>query len=468
MQSVAVDDANPQAGEEAYVLQVSIPTTPGVDGGALMDKIGRFVELYLTAAQPEDARFAQMGGTTWVIAATADAAFGLDQARHDLAVTLFGTDQDGQVQLEWPDGVEPIDPDAVEVAPESFDIDTEEVEGTVEVATEETQFDDRETYDPPAEEIPVFAEAEDQSAFAGEDDAFEAGDDAWTLGDTPGAVGQTTQPDASFFASDDIAIEDIAATAPSFDVDPEADADGESEDDIFVIDDLNDHSADTMAHAVEDFGAVPDAGSVTELDAEYVDEEAAYSIEVATAAQRAAFDDSSDVFEVDAYDIEIVDSPDSLDPVEAYTPLEGVMERTEPDVSNMMADPPETLTEAPERPRALDMAEELNAFRQEMREIAQSIPGANGGDALAEFRAELDAISGALGQRIDGAAQRIESAASQVTEAVDCERLNAAADRATRSAEQLEVSVSEAVKALNTAMKAMSSEGSSSVSGVAS
>ncbi len=458
MQSVAVDDANPQSGEEAYILQVSIPSAPGVDGGALMDKIGRFVELYLTAAQPSDARFAQMGGTTWVIAASSQAAFALDQARADLATTLFGADDGAAVQLEWPDGVEPVDPNAVDAA--AFDAD----------AAENAEPESQSAYEPPAEEVPVLV-AEAETDFETDESAeFDLGDDAWTLGDSAGETPPAQSTEESLFAGDDLDIDEITgsavATEASAEAEGEQDAwsieaaasaptDASDAEDVFVIDDLNTGSADDLAEIVSD-NADPASSSdrsEPELGAE---SDAAYTLEVASAAQRAAFDDTTDVFEVDAYDIEIVDSETG----EVTEELSGHADFDVFDGSESEA--LETLTEVPDRPQTPDIAKELNAFRAEMREIASSIPGGGAGDLLADFRAELDAISGAMGQRVDGAAQRIEAAASQVVEAsarLDAERLAEAAERAERSAQQLESGVAEALSALNAARNAMSGEG---------
>jgi len=102
----------------------------------------------------------------------------------------------------------------------------------------------------------------------------------------------------------------------------------------------------------------------------------------------------------------------------------------------------------------VDLAQELAQFRQEMRLIAQSIPGAGVETALAEFQAGMESLSGELGQRVDGAAQRIESAVDRV----DPERLETASDRVEQAANLIETSVQEALEALLSASKAMGSK----------
>lgn len=218
-----------------------------------------------------------------------------------------------------------------------------------------------------------------------------------------------------------------------------------------------------------------------------------------SAATRAAMDDASNVLDLDAPMLDIVD--DDVFKVDAWTigdslsdsggeddaggDAEGELEpdpETQPEWQSVFdaddaldadaddagpGDGPQAgseadfddLTESPERKAAPDIASELAAFRTEMREIAAGIPGANGSEALDEFRSELDSITGALGQRVDGAAQRIESAADRVAASVgslpDAERMAGAVERAEASAAMMESSVRDAVDALTAALKAM-------------
>lgn len=218
-----------------------------------------------------------------------------------------------------------------------------------------------------------------------------------------------------------------------------------------------------------------------------------------SAATRAAMEGSSDTLDLDAPMLDIVDG-DGFDcdvfEVDAWTPgaqppLEGSVLETgfepsdpEPGLSPDPADVDindnqdlgsdawmdddgaredvesfDALLETPDRSAPADVAAELAAFRAQMREIAEGIAGASGNDALDTFRSELDSITGALGQRVDGAAQRIESAADRVADSVaslpDTERMAGAVERAEASAQLMETSVKEAVSALTTALKAM-------------
>ena len=100
----------------------------------------------------------------------------------------------------------------------------------------------------------------------------------------------------------------------------------------------------------------------------------------------------------------------------------------------------------------LDIAAELNAFREEMRAIARSIPSGGLDATLSDFRAGLESLSGELGQRVDGAAQRIEAAVGQL----DVERYDAASQRVESAAALMETSVHEALEALKRAGAAMS------------
>lgn len=192
-----------------------------------------------------------------------------------------------------------------------------------------------------------------------------------------------------------------------------------------------------------------------------------------SAATRAAMDGASDVLELDVADLDIVDS-DVFD-VDAWSQksstdlLDSAFEPEDAPEADDSSDPAEpsfdTLTEAPDRSgqNINDIAAELAAFRREMREIAAGIPGGSGSEALDQFRSEMDSITGALGQRVDGAAQRIESAADRVAETVarlpDAERMAGAVERAEASAEQMESSVREAVEALTAALTAMNASG---------
>lgn len=216
--------------------------------------------------------------------------------------------------------------------------------------------------------------------------------------------------------------------------------------------------------------AEPDAGEPVESIAAE-DPFAGWEPANSSAATRAAMEGASDVLDLDAPDLDIVDADvfevDAWS-VETRAPASATEDEDAYDVdAGIDVDPPleepsfDTLTEAPERSGQTsgDIAAELAAFRAEMREIAAGIPAAGGSDALDQFRSELDSITGALGQRVDGAAQRIESAADRVAETVaglpDADRMAGAVERAEASAQLMESSVREAVEALTVALKAM-------------
>ena len=177
-----------------------------------------------------------------------------------------------------------------------------------------------------------------------------------------------------------------------------------------------------------------------------------------SAATRAAMDGASNVLDLDAPDLSIIDGDvfdvdswniDASIPDDVSAPFDA--HGVEPDQPGGAASGPG------------DVAAELAAFRAEMREIAAGIPAVSGSDALEQFRTELDTITGSLGQRVDGAAQRIETAADRVTDTVaglpDADRMANAVERAEASAQLMESSVREAVEALTATLKAMNGAG---------
>lgn len=108
----------------------------------------------------------------------------------------------------------------------------------------------------------------------------------------------------------------------------------------------------------------------------------------------------------------------------------------------------DSLTEAPARAGAPDIAGELAAFRIEMRAIARAIPDAadREREALGAFREELQQLTRDAGDRFDAAAGRIETATAS---------LPGAAARVEASAALMETSVREALEALTRACAAM-------------
>ena len=226
-----------------------------------------------------------------------------------------------------------------------------------------------------------------------------------------------------------------------------------------------------------------------------VEESDAWEPAHSSAATRAAMDSASDEFDLDAPALDIVDA-DAFDvdgwssPNSAYDPGPAAETGIEPTVARDdagaheafdagaldmdafdlteagggVAQAPEapatfeSLTEPPER-EGTDVAAELAAFRAEMRAIAASIPGAGGEDMIERFRTEIDSATGALGQRVDGAAQRIEAAAERLAGAAalapEAERMTGAVERAEASARLMETSVRDAVQALTSALAVM-------------
>lgn len=174
-------------------------------------------------------------------------------------------------------------------------------------------------------------------------------------------------------------------------------------------------------------------------------------------------------FSLDAIEVDYVQDPSALsqsDHVDEEAPVMSAEPTDELDIDdfgpNTLGSLPnaivanlDEMTESP-APSGIDVRETLDAFRQEMREIAQSIPGQDPASFMAEFKAELESLSGEIGQRVDGAAQRIESAAQSVVDVASPqagERFNAAAERAEKTANLLEATTKEAVAALQTLMK---------------
>lgn len=215
-----------------------------------------------------------------------------------------------------------------------------------------------------------------------------------------------------------------------------------------------------------------------------------------SAATRAAMDDTTDVFDLDLPDLEIVDAeglgsdPDDVFDVGSWVPASELEDRDtdaeaegydesweralspassvfEDEIGLSELNPVEevlteedleSLTEAPPRASA-DIAEELALFRSQMRQIAAAIPGPGSNPALETFREEMDAVARDMGQRVEGAADRIETAAGRVETAAsalpDAARLADILERAEASADVMESSIQGAVDALTSALRAM-------------
>ncbi|MEQ8405003.1 MAG: hypothetical protein RKE49_07890 [Oceanicaulis sp.] len=424
MDHVSIDAAEALSGEESFILQLRPPVPPGADEAALAGQIDQFTALYLSAAGPQRGRFAQLAPLTWAIAASRFDAEQLEQVRGDLSETLFGSDLAERVQLAR----QPVAPVAENCADHPS-------------AAARAAFDDEnDTFDLDAASLNI----DDSDVF--EVDAWRVGDDA----DHQGAEPETApgdEPDA------------IAGGEP---LDAELDAAADSLD--FNLDDETPDSDVLTALAELERAFTGEPGAEPSAEQPAAEEDSATPVpgddwdlaEPSTHGAPEAEDDfDARAFEADLDAFEVAASDEQGPaPDEAFEP-----EQREAGFDQ--------LTEAPQ-PRASDVAAEIAAFREEMRAIAESIPGGGAGDALTEFREEIEAIAGAVGQCVDGAAQRIEAAAERITAAAGpdaAERLNGAAARAEQSAALMETSVEEAVRALKAVLHAAGAETPRLVSG---
>lgn len=416
MDQVDIEAAEPGPGEEGFILQLRPPAAPGSDEAELALRIEQFSRLFLRGVEAPGARFAAIAPLTFAIVAPVWTADEVEAARIDLSETLFGRDDPVRVRLVR--DANHVQPPRT---PESHALadDSEDEWTPAPTAVERADFldDDALDLDSPGLEIV------DQGA-----DEF----DVWSTAD------EIAEPS-----------DDAVSTAP---VPP------------------NPVLADALDPARWD-------GEVWSLDLETGSDAPASSVMDALAEIEAAFvrDDAERLAREDAQGAGVIGSdpvqplgvaaPDfdersfarDLDDFESFVQsheaTESADERPHPDAFDLDAfelDPAEALddlTEAPQRRPAPDLAAELAAFREEMRAIAASIPGAGPDAALGRFRAEMDELAGALGQRVDGAAQRIEDAADRIASGA-AERIDGAATRTERSAALIEDSVREAVAAL--------------------
>jgi hypothetical protein len=388
MDQVSIDAAEAMSGEEAFILQLRPPAPPGVDEGALADRIDQFTRLYLAAAAPHYARFAQLAPLTWAIAARVCDAEAVADLRASLCETLFGDDNPNHVQLarqpaceaEWAAPVSTSRRAAFDDGDAVFDMDAAALD-----------IDDSDVFEVDAWRLPDPTISDHAPADALEAPGAEGAADDWTQ----------AEPEAS-------GLEDAGQSTAG----PEADV------------------LSALAELEQAFAANPAPSETAEAGAHDLDAEADHRED--SAFDPAAFADELDAFEAAG--------------AAAESHAAGLQSAPDPD----------QLTEAP-APRSSDVAAELSAFRAEMRAIAESIPGAGSSEALERFREEIDAVAGAVGQRVDGAAQRIEAAAERMVSAASPEasdRLIGAAERAEHSAALMEASVQEAVRALKAALDA--------------
>lgn len=412
MDQVSIEAAEALSGEESFILQLRPPVPPGSDEAALAAKIDQFTGLYLSTAGPQRGRYAQLAPLTWAIAASRFDAEVLEQLRGDLSETLFGSDSGGRVQLAR----QPGEPVAQNCADHPS-------------AAARAAFDDEsDTFD-----------LDSASLNIDDSDVFEV--DAWRVGETEScdAAGGEAEPAFDGFDAARPAASDV--DAPAFDLDdetPEADV------------------LSALAELERAFSEAPESDSAVTAPAEQPAAEECWDLAAAPESGPAAGDD----FDARAFEADL-DAFEASASAEHGAPPESARESEGRGASY------DHLTEAP-APRPSDVAAEIAAFREEMRNIAESIPGGGAGEALAEFRDEIEAIAGAVGQRVDGAAQRIEAAAERIAAAAGpeaAERMNGAATRAEQSAALMETSVQEAVRALKSVLQASGAEAPRLVSG---
>lgn len=434
MDHVSIEAAEALSGEEAFILQLRPPAPPGADEGALAARIEQFTSLYLASAGPENGRFARLAPLTWAIAASRFDAGAVEAMRADLCETLFGADDPARAQLARQPG-EPVRTNCVNhpsaAARAAFD-------------------DDDHTFD-----------LDSAALNLGDSDVFEV--DAWRL-DGPSAAGAgsghgrtaPTDPEAAPELENELESSADIAPAPAPEP-PDHEATDVAADDVMSA----------LAELERVFaGAGPGGGGQHSGLQDDAGEDGGVEGRVDTRR----FEADLDAFEA------MVGEPDpDSDDTDAWTPgmqsgagpvdlesdgdpfAEAKADFEDASADDMSAEEGlDSLTEAP-APRSGDLSAEIAAFRQEMRAIAATIPGAGAGEAVAQFRDEVEAVAGALGQRVDGAAQRIEAAADRFVSASGtdaAERINGAALRAEQSAALMETSVQEAVRALKSALDA--------------
>lgn len=142
------------------------------------------------------------------------------------------------------------------------------------------------------------------------------------------------------------------------------------------------------------------------------------------------------------------------DEQEAYVPAVALNES----LTNTPASPVEAV--APEtESQVLTLADELAAFRADMKDIAGSLQGNDVTGALDSFRADLDALAGRLESGISEAAGRVEGAAERLdlitSRLPDADRLELALTRNDASAAMIANGLQESLKLLLKAVEGL-------------
>lgn len=501
MELATADAVQPLPGEAAFILQLRPPVSGRAD--ALASELDRFTSLYLERAPGEQVRFSPLGALTWALCAPADAVDAVDAACDALAQTLFGDPASDYVHLAR----QPDQPRKEDYNIQDQALSDEEGEAVMQdLAEHEWDFagEDAGGEAPDGADDPVAAlddETVDLDAF--EPPAGAADADDWQFEDPlQGAANSDVvvpslddiEPAAE---TTDAAVEiDLDAFSES-EPDPVSELEAEAEAELVLdgeeaIADAPDVAPDTglVANDEDDLDfelAVPgsdDTAPLSEMDfdlsasepdmeAETPDTGGAVSFEDADGATEwdegaedltdgLSFEDEAD----DASELDVTAAPlDEEDPAsEGDLALDDFVLEDEDAPSSQTAiwdedvdtvDIDDIAASALHETRLgsdLDVAAELNAFREEMRAIARSIPSGGLDDTLSDFRAGLESLSGELGQRVDGAAQRIEAAVGQL----DVGRYDAASQRVESAAALMETSIQDALEALKAAGAAMS------------
>ena len=487
MELATADAVQPREGEAAFILQLRPPATAHAD--ALATELERFTSLYLERAAAEHVRFTPLGTLTWALCAPSESVDEVDAACDELAQTLFGdpaseavhlarqpdhprkedfriedqslSDEEGEAAMddlaehEWDfatgedDCAEADDPPVED----AVGLDAEEDDDTV----------DLDDYVPPPElqddwelENPIEPEAADMMEDA-TSEAAPADDEAVSVQD-----GEAAEPEAP--EGDDAAGDDAFAVSEADAFDEPIASDPDIEDTPTQapdIEDSDDFEPEFEAESA-DIEAAQEPETLSEQEAEpdavladgASDEDAAADRDEAdmdfAAVPEPAFDAALEDDFRDTLDIEDELEDFVLEDEESRPPQTEIWDE---DVDTVDID--DIAASALHETRLgsnLDVAAELNAFREEMRAIAQSIPAGGLDATLSDFRAGLESLSGELGQRVDGAAQRIEAAVGQL----DVDRYDAASHRVESAASLMETSIQEALAALKQAGAAMS------------
>jgi len=390
MELVTADIVQARQGEAAFILQLRPPVIDNADELALA--LEQFTSRYLKTAPGDEVRFAPLGALTWALSAPGYQIEAVDQACDGLAEALFGDRGSQAVHLaRQPDSAPSVTQEHVE--------SEDEGQSWTAIDPVEPLLEQEEALD---------AEAESWGFPQDIAQADEGGDPASDVGG-------------------DVAVEDLEASEPlpgdeaEWDVAmPELAATNEQALEADVVMDADDTDADEKPGLDTDPDQIVEEGwDLAEASEEIVDLDGFEPLSEPVLREEDSQEQApGDVSAFDDLDLSF-DEPVDEDRVEA--------------------------------PEPLDLAAEIAAFRQEMTEIAQSIPAGSGDAGLSEFRAELENLTGELGQRVDGAAQRIETAVDRM----DPDRFLAASARVEQAADLIETSVQTALQALNGANSAM-------------